>query len=108
MALIKCPECQKEISDQSKACPNCGYRLNTMSDEDKSKLKKIILACISIVLVVILIVVICDVCIVTTEELSEQLRKSKEELKEIQNEIDDLEREKYWNDWAIENYGNED
>ena len=25
MALIKCPECGKEISDKSKACVNCGY-----------------------------------------------------------------------------------
>lgn len=26
MALIKCPECGKEISDTIKKCPNCGYR----------------------------------------------------------------------------------
>ena len=25
MALIKCPECDREISDQAKACPNCGH-----------------------------------------------------------------------------------
>lgn len=24
MALIKCPECRKEISDKATACPNCG------------------------------------------------------------------------------------
>lgn len=24
MALIKCPECGKEISDKATACPNCG------------------------------------------------------------------------------------
>ena len=24
MALIKCPECNKEISDKAPACPNCG------------------------------------------------------------------------------------
>lgn len=24
MALIKCPECEKEISDQASTCPNCG------------------------------------------------------------------------------------
>ena len=27
MALIKCPECGKEISDKAKACPNCGCPL---------------------------------------------------------------------------------
>ena len=27
MALIKCPECNKEISDQAKWCVHCGYPL---------------------------------------------------------------------------------
>lgn len=27
MALIVCPECKKEISDQACVCPNCGYPL---------------------------------------------------------------------------------
>lgn len=28
MALIKCPECGKEISDKAKSCPKCGYPIN--------------------------------------------------------------------------------
>ena len=28
MALIKCPECGKEISDRCISCPNCGFPLN--------------------------------------------------------------------------------
>ena len=27
MALIKCPECQREISDQAVSCPHCGFPL---------------------------------------------------------------------------------
>lgn len=27
MALIKCPECSKEVSDKAKTCPHCGYPL---------------------------------------------------------------------------------
>lgn len=27
MALINCPECNKEISDKVKSCPHCGYLL---------------------------------------------------------------------------------
>lgn len=27
MALISCPECQKEISDSAKSCPNCGVKI---------------------------------------------------------------------------------
>ena len=28
MALIKCPECGKEISDKSKTCVHCGFPLD--------------------------------------------------------------------------------
>lgn len=28
MALIKCPECKKKISDKCGKCPNCGYPIN--------------------------------------------------------------------------------
>jgi len=27
MALVQCPECGKEISDQAISCPNCGYTM---------------------------------------------------------------------------------
>jgi len=27
MALIRCPECGREVSDRAEACPNCGYPL---------------------------------------------------------------------------------
>lgn len=30
MSLINCPECNKEISDKAKSCPNCGYELPIM------------------------------------------------------------------------------
>lgn len=28
MALINCPECNKEISDTARICPNCGYKIH--------------------------------------------------------------------------------
>lgn len=31
MALIKCPECQKEVSDKSEKCIHCGFPLNKQS-----------------------------------------------------------------------------
>ena len=37
MALIKCPECGKEISDQADFCPNCGYSF----EEKKRKKSKV-------------------------------------------------------------------
>ena len=106
MALIQCPECKKDISDQAKFCPNCGYRLNAMSDEDKNKIKKILFSVIGIIAAIILIVVIYDACTVSTDELREELRKSKQELEDIQNEIDEREKQKQKNDWLIDYYGN--
>ena len=47
MALIKCPECGKEISDKAQKCIHCGYPLkseqldiNITSDEDVKKASK--------------------------------------------------------------------
>ena len=31
MALIKCPECGKEISDKTKKCPECGYPIKKLN-----------------------------------------------------------------------------
>ncbi|EEU4976284.1 zinc ribbon domain-containing protein, partial [Escherichia coli] len=30
MALIKCPECQKEVSDSALYCPACGKQLQKL------------------------------------------------------------------------------
>ena len=36
MALINCPECKKEISDQATICPHCGYPIKKeLNDEIK-------------------------------------------------------------------------
>ena len=47
MALITCPECNKEISDTAKKCPHCGYKIVSKNRNSK----KIIL----IMLIVLLI-----------------------------------------------------
>lgn len=31
MALIKCPECNKEISDKAASCPNCGFPIQEVN-----------------------------------------------------------------------------
>lgn len=36
MALIKCPECNSEISSQAEACPKCGYSLRKRSEKKSS------------------------------------------------------------------------
>lgn len=47
MALIKCPECGKEISNKAKNCPNCGY-----SNKKSGNVYKV--AIITIVVIVII------------------------------------------------------
>lgn len=32
MALIKCPECQKEVSDSALYCPACGKQLQKLKE----------------------------------------------------------------------------
>ena len=45
MALIKCPECQSEVSDQALSCPKCGFPLkgeaSLVSDVNKIVEEKI-------------------------------------------------------------------
>lgn len=42
MALIKCPECKKDISDKAEVCPNCGYELKSANDSvSNSNLDKV-------------------------------------------------------------------
>lgn len=36
MALIKCPECGKEVSDRATACPNCGHPIATENQGGKT------------------------------------------------------------------------
>ena len=52
MALIKCPECGKEISSSAASCPNCGYPIRgplpkaaSYSDEEIDKLKSELKRC---------------------------------------------------------------
>jgi hypothetical protein len=36
MALINCPECSKQISDQSNSCPHCGYPMKPQRSDPES------------------------------------------------------------------------
>lgn len=44
MSLIKCPECNKEVSDQAQMCPNCGFGIekyvNKIKEEKQVKIRK--------------------------------------------------------------------
>lgn len=65
MALIKCPECGKEVSDKASSCPNCGCPLeknktvdainDSKGKKSKKKTTKKLLISIGIVIVLIFI-----------------------------------------------------
>lgn len=72
MALIKCIECGKDISDKAGSCPNCGCPVeimnninntdnneqkNTKVNTDSNKKKKVILA-ITVIIVAILVIIL--------------------------------------------------
>lgn len=41
MAIIKCPQCNKSISDKSKECTHCGLDMENLSEEKIHSLSKI-------------------------------------------------------------------
>ena len=78
MALIQCPECDKEISDKVKACPFCGFPFESNADtkndvqqveitsvniapKDPAKMKKMITGVIATVVILALAFVIFGV-----------------------------------------------
>jgi len=42
MALIHCPECDKEVSDKASSCPNCGFPLETRGGEEREEREELI------------------------------------------------------------------
>ena len=72
MALIKCPECGREISDKVKACPQCGYPfedtktqidqinnngVQTVLLNPQKDIRKILIAIITVLVIIIIAVV---------------------------------------------------
>ena len=56
MALIKCRECEREISSEARTCPHCGCRTR-----ERKKLKtwhKAMLAVIAVVLIIVTVIVV--------------------------------------------------
>jgi len=64
MALIPCPECNHQVSDQAKACPNCGYGLSvstqnidpiTPNPSGRSKKRS---GCMTVIIIFVVLVLI--------------------------------------------------
>ena len=84
MALIKCPECGKEVSDKAKACPHCGFEI-AQQKQNKSRL-----GCLFWLLIAVIFIGPCLAAIMNTTETdsssyyqSQQYKKQIQALQEI-------------------------
>ena len=59
MALIKCPECNQEISSHASHCPNCGCPIETIKAETRSIQKKKIKRVIPVFLFIFVVFLCC-------------------------------------------------
>lgn len=75
MALIKCNECGKEISDNAKQCPHCGVELK----KDTTTLKIVV---ISIITMILTIFIICFFFIASPKDIINDIKE--------QNKVKDL------------------
>ena len=64
MALIKCKECGKEISDMAKKCPNCGYKIHN---------NKIIS-----IIIIVSVVILAIIAVIGAAYISSYIDKHKE------------------------------
>ena len=83
MALIKCPECQKDISDTAVSCPNCGHRLKTMFNQTRN----IIITIIVVIVVSISFAVIYNVSQNSAQSQSSSVLLS-DETANVKSEMD--------------------
>lgn len=69
MALINCPECGKQISNNAENCPNCGHPVNFKKNISSKQNKKVVvksregcflqtlnIGCLIVVIIIILII----------------------------------------------------
>lgn len=47
MAMIQCPECNKELSDKARVCPHCGYPIQPDAEAKEKKIYKLSLGNVS-------------------------------------------------------------
>lgn len=98
MALIKCPECGKEVSDKASSCPNCGFSNKKQINVNKTK---IIVSVFILLAIAIAFLIIKRFSSSIPSELCITLDMSKDEVHDrIGNEFI-LEQDKYNRDIEI-------
>ena len=80
MALIKCKECGKEISDTAKKCPNCGVTLKSNT--------RIIIVVVTILFLIVGIGLYCY----NKNKKEKEYRETIEQIRQTEDNIKELER----------------
>lgn len=63
MAIINCPECNREISDQCNSCPGCGYVIRTQKRQNTLKFterQKTLVAIAGVLLLIVVSVILLN------------------------------------------------
>lgn len=79
MALVKCKECGKKISDGANKCPNCGYKEKKRIKIDKNIIKKIGKKKLIIGLILIILIVSGIIGVVTIHNKKVEAQKKAEQ-----------------------------
>ena len=106
MALVKCPECGKDVSDQAEICINCGFKiagtdnLHEMSEKKEAEIRERQNSKRRSIIVTIIVVVIIVILGVTTwyrvtepERARRRLQESIDRFQESSDRIEELERQ---------------
>lgn len=75
MALINCPECNKEISHKAKSCPSCGYSMETKAFG--FKLKREPLGCGGFIIIGFFLLIIFSSLFPDKEKASQEVQEQK-------------------------------
>ncbi len=97
MALVKCPECGKEISDKASNCPGCGYPIESQKievlgniseqpviEQKSKKLNKKIISIIAVIAIMVIIVgIIYNIKVAQPRRIEAQNKATYEEAIEL-------------------------
>lgn len=111
MALIKCPECGKDVSDQAPACPNCGYILkpdSQVTKEDSFFQKNRITIIIAGAIIISVILILVYINSIPEKSPFEKLtpRMTQEEGIELLGNADDSDSPDADTDYYVDRYNN--
>lgn len=104
MALIKCPECGKEISDTAKSCPECGYT-NFQTPKRKNNIKASVIKWMFIIIIVICLLLFIKNVISSNQKQNDinSANKYIDNLISTVSELSDIKLYNNSNSYTIEN-----